>query len=144
MPLRQIYIAGNNKTHLHRHLKCPIFLSDFNEISNFFPLIFFLNPQHQISRKPVQWQPRRQYTGMDGRTRRSWTDGHDETERHSSQLRERAQQAIRYALCKYRKSFINCNFLKLNEECPDLCILNCPLFCTIQMLTILLFSFKKT
>jgi hypothetical protein len=30
MLLLVIYIAGNNKTFLGLHVKCPIFLSDFN------------------------------------------------------------------------------------------------------------------
>ena len=28
--LRRIYFAGNNKTHLGRHVQCPIFSSNFN------------------------------------------------------------------------------------------------------------------
>jgi hypothetical protein len=33
--LWRIYMAGNNQTHLNLQEKCPIFLSDFNQIWNF-------------------------------------------------------------------------------------------------------------
>ena len=40
------------------HVKCPIFLPDFNQIW-IFSTDFHETPQHQISRKSIQWEQRR-------------------------------------------------------------------------------------
>jgi hypothetical protein len=58
MLLWRNYAAGNNKTHLGLHANCPVFLSDFNRICIFSPH-FDRSPQYQITRKSLQWDPRR-------------------------------------------------------------------------------------
>jgi hypothetical protein len=55
--LRYISRCQRYKTHSDLHVHCPIFLSDINQILN-FPTGFRKNPQYQISRKSVQWEPR--------------------------------------------------------------------------------------
>jgi len=50
--LWSVYVLGNNKTHLGRHGKCPIFLSDFSQTFN-FATDFGGSPQYQIVRKSV-------------------------------------------------------------------------------------------
>jgi hypothetical protein len=57
MLLRQIYVAGNNKTYLGLHVKCPILLSDFNQIWS-FSTDFRKGPRNQSARTSVQWEPR--------------------------------------------------------------------------------------
>ena len=47
--LCRIYAAGNNETYLGLNVKCPIFLSDFNQIGS-FTTDFHKCPQYQISR----------------------------------------------------------------------------------------------
>ena len=49
-------VAGNNKRYLDLHVKCPILLSDFNQICN-ISTDFHKTPRHQISRKSFQWEP---------------------------------------------------------------------------------------
>ena len=36
-------------------VKCPVFLSDYNQICFFFSAEFRRNPQYQIRRQSVQW-----------------------------------------------------------------------------------------
>ena len=53
--LWRFIVAGNNKTCFALYGKCPIFLSNFNQI--WIVLTgFHVNPQYQISRKSVQWR----------------------------------------------------------------------------------------
>jgi len=56
MILRRFNVAGNNKTHLDLHVKCPILLSDFNQICN-ISTDFHKTPRYQISWKSFQWEP---------------------------------------------------------------------------------------
>jgi hypothetical protein len=54
---RYISLCQEYKQHLRLHVKCLIFLSDFNQTSS-FATEFRKSPQQQITRKSVQWEPR--------------------------------------------------------------------------------------
>ena len=72
-------VVGDIETYLNLRVKCPILLSDFNQIWSFLtnPL---KSPQYQISLQSVPWQSR-------WHTR---ADGHDEANRRFLRPRERA------------------------------------------------------
>ena len=50
-------IVDKKKRYLGLHVKFPIFMPDFNQIWD-FSTYFHVSPQHQISLKSVQWEPR--------------------------------------------------------------------------------------
>jgi hypothetical protein len=54
--VRAIYVAGKNKPYLGLQVKCPTFLSDFNQ-TRIFSTDFNKSRQYKISRKSVQWLP---------------------------------------------------------------------------------------
>jgi hypothetical protein len=51
-----IYVANNNKTYLGLHVKCPIVVSDFNQLWS-FSTHFRKSHQYQISQKYIHWGP---------------------------------------------------------------------------------------
>ena len=75
--LWRLLVAGNCETYLGLHAKCQIFLSYFVHVWSFW-IDFHESSQYQISRKSVQWVPRRYVQ----------TDRHDEVNGRFSQLCE--------------------------------------------------------
>jgi len=75
--------ADNNKQQPDLHVKCPIFLADFNEIW-ISSTDFHRSPRHQISRESIDWELW-WYMWTDGQT-----DRPNEANRRFSQLRRRA------------------------------------------------------
>jgi hypothetical protein len=57
MLLWPIHVAGNSKTNLNLHVKCPIPLSDCNQIWS-FSAGFHEGAQYQISGESVLWETR--------------------------------------------------------------------------------------
>ena len=72
--------------YMGRHIKCPLFLSDFNEIWTFWTA-FRKRLRHQISWKFVQWKPSCSMQ-KDGRAERE--DKYDEANSRFLQFCERA------------------------------------------------------
>jgi hypothetical protein len=64
MPL----FTSNNETYLRLHVNCPIFLSDFDQIS-IFSTDFDKRLQNKISLKSVQWERMRTADGWTDRTK---------------------------------------------------------------------------
>jgi hypothetical protein len=106
--LLRINVAGNDETYLGLHIKCLIFLPDFDEIWSFWA-DFYKSSQYQISRISVQWGLRwcmQTDRRTDGRTYR-----HDETNRRFSRLCERAYKSISICLTSESIHLVSLNLI---------------------------------